>query len=74
MPKFAKCYQSISISDEIKRPISVFIQVYKGTTRESYVYLDNEPTTWNFTLKEPDTKYKVVVKLYGKLKEESYGK
>ncbi|MDR3058439.1 MAG: DUF4945 domain-containing protein [Prevotella sp.] len=65
---------SSGISDEIKRPISVFIQVYKGTTRESYVYLEDEPTTWNLTLKEPDSKYKVVVKLYGNLKEKSYGK
>lgn len=65
---------SSGISDEIKRPLSVFIQVYKDNTRESYVYLESEPTTWNLTLNEPDSKYKVVVKLYGKLKEKSYGK
>lgn len=62
------------ISAEVERPLSVYIQVYKGATLEHQISLTNEPETWTYQLKEPDSAYRIVVKLYGRLKEKSYGK
>ncbi len=61
------------IPDEMIRPLSVYIQIYKGNAREYQITLPNEPTTWTYTLKDPTSKYRVIVKLYGKLDEALYG-
>lgn len=63
-----------NISDEVNQPISVFVQIYKGTVRESFHYLRNDPTTFSYTLEEPQKSYRAVVKLEGTLKNPEYGK
>jgi len=65
---------SSGISDEVARPLSVYIQVYRGAVREYQISLTDEPVTWKYTLAEPTAKYRIVVKMQGKLKEKSYGK
>ena len=63
-----------TIPAEFQRPMSVYIQVYRGTVREYQITLPNEPVTWTYTLRQPDQKYRVIVKMYGRLKEKEYGK
>ena len=63
-----------NIPAEIERPLSVYIQVYKGATLDYQISLDDEPTTWSYTLPEPDSKYRVIVKMQGSLKAKIYGK
>ncbi|MFC4676330.1 DUF4945 domain-containing protein [Dysgonomonas termitidis] len=63
-----------NIPDEMKRPVSVYIQVYRNTTvPEHQIVLTGEPASWEYTMQEPDAKYKVTVKMVGKLKEKTYG-
>lgn len=62
------------IPSEMERPISVYIQVYKGNVREYQIFLANEPIEWEYTLKDLNAKYRITVKLYGNLNEKSYGK
>ena len=62
-----------NIPEQMKRPLSVYIQVYKESTLEYQISLENEPATWKYTLPEPDAKYRVVVKMQGSLKEQLYG-
>ncbi len=62
-----------NIPEPMKRPLSVYIQVYKESTLEYQISLENEPATWEYTLAEPDAKYRVVVKMQGSLKEQLYG-
>jgi hypothetical protein len=61
------------IPSEIQRPLSVYIQVYRGSTLEYQISLSDEPSNWNYILAEPDSKYCVVVKMQGWLKEKIYG-
>ncbi|MDR1920041.1 MAG: DUF4945 domain-containing protein [Tannerellaceae bacterium] len=61
------------IPDLIRRPHSVYIQVYKGSTLEYQIALGDEPTSWTYTLAEPELKYRVIVKTLGWLKEKPYG-
>jgi len=61
------------IPDDFARPLSVYMQVYNGTTLEYQIQLRDEPTEWSYTLKEPDKKYRIVVKMWGRLKEKPYG-
>lgn len=62
-----------NIPAEIKRPLSVYVQVYKGATLEYQISLSDEPTSWSYTLPEPKSKYRVIVKMQGSLKEKIYG-
>ena len=63
-----------AIPAEIQRPMSVYIQVYRANVREYQITLPDEPATWTYTLREPDMKYRIIVKMYGRLKEKGYGK
>lgn len=49
------------------------VQVYKGAVLEHQISLEGEPTSWEYTLKEPESKYRIVVKVQGMLKEKPYG-
>ena len=40
---------------------------------EHQISLEGEPTSWEYTLKEPESKYRIVVKVQGMLKEKPYG-
>jgi hypothetical protein len=62
------------IPSEMQRPLSVYVQVYRGTTLEYQISLPDEPATWSYVLAEPDHKYRIVVKMQGRLKEKVYGK
>ena len=62
-----------AIPEEIQRPLSVYVQVYKGAVLEHQISLEGEPTSWEYTLKEPESKYRIVVKVQGMLKEKPYG-
>lgn len=62
------------IPDAIQRPISIYVQVYRGGTLEYQRALADEPNSWQYILAEPGDKYRVVVKTYGYLKEKEYGK
>lgn len=62
-----------NIPAEIRRPLSVYIQVYRGSTLEYQISLQDEPSAWNYTLAEPESKYRVVVKMQGWLKEKTTG-
>lgn len=62
-----------NIPTEMKRPLFVYIQVYKETTLEYQISLEDEPTEWSYTLSEPQNKYRVVVKMQGSLKDPIYG-
>ncbi|MDR2409947.1 MAG: DUF4945 domain-containing protein [Bacteroidales bacterium] len=64
----------LNIPSEIQRPLSVYVQVYRGTTLEYQISLSDEPTTWNYVLAEPDNEYRIIVKMQGWLKEKVYGK
>jgi hypothetical protein len=61
------------IPSEMQRPLSVYIQVYRGNTLEYQISLQNEPATWSYTLAEPNSKYRIVVKMQGLLKEKTQG-
>ena len=61
------------IPSEMQRPLSVYIQVFRGTTLEYQISLPNEPTTWNFKVVNPENDHRIVVKLQGSLKEKGYG-
>ena len=50
-----------------------YVQVYKGAVLEHQISLEGEPTSWEYTLKEPESKYRIVVKVQGMLKEKPYG-
>lgn len=63
-----------NIPVEIKRPMSVYVEVYRENILEYYDILEDEPSTWNYTLPKPESKYRVVVKMLGWLKEKEYGK
>lgn len=64
-----------NIPNGIKRPMSVYIQVYKGTVIESLTTVNNEPTSYEVDIRDPDeAKYRVVVKILGSLEEVEYGK
>ena len=62
-----------AIPEEVERPLSVYVQVYKGAVLEHQISLEGEPTSWEYTLKEPESKYRIVVKVQGMLKEKPYG-
>jgi hypothetical protein len=62
-----------NILPEIQRPLSVYVQVYRGATLEYQISLPNEPTTWSYTLAEENHEYRIVVKMQGWLKEKVYG-
>ena len=57
-----------AIPEEVERPLSVYVQVYKGAVLEHQISLEGEPTSWEYTLK-----YRIVVKVQGMLKEKPYG-
>lgn len=40
-----------AIPEEIQRPLSVYVQVYKGAVLEHQISLEGEPTSWEYTLK-----------------------
>jgi hypothetical protein len=61
------------IPSEIQRPLSVYVQVYRGSTLEYQITLSNEPSGWNYILAEPGSKYHIVVKMQGWLKEKIDG-
>lgn len=61
------------IPEEVSRPLSIYVQVYKGSVLEYQISLEEEPTSWIYELKEPDSKYRIVVKVQGWLKEKTYG-
>ena len=61
------------IPSEMQRPLSVYVQVYRGNTLEYQISLPGEPVTWNYTLAESAYKYRIVVKMQGWLKEKIYG-
>ncbi len=63
-----------TVPAEIQRPMYVYVQVYRGDVREYQASLPDEPVTWTYTLLQPDKKYRVIVKMYGRLKEKEYGK
>lgn len=63
-----------TIPDAVQRPISIYVQVYRGGTLEYQRALPDEPDSWQYTLAEPDDKYRVVIKTYGYLKEKETGK
>lgn len=63
-----------NIPAEFERPLSVYIQVYRGITLEAQTPLENEPTSYKYTIPEPDKEYRIVVKMLGLLKESEYGK
>lgn len=63
-----------NITSEVKQPISVRIQIFRGPVREHLITLSNAPTTWQYTLEEPDKSYKAIVKLEGEVKEPEFGK
>ncbi len=60
-----------AIPGEIQRPLSVYVQVYKGAPLERQISLEGEPTSWEYTLKEPESKYRIVTKVQGMLKEKT---
>ncbi|MCD8043241.1 MAG: DUF4945 domain-containing protein [Tannerellaceae bacterium] len=63
------------IPSEFERPLSVYMQVYRGTVLEYQIALEDEPTRWEYTLEEPtESNYRIVVKMYGFLKNPEYGK
>ncbi len=62
-----------AIPEEVQRPLSVYVQVYKESVLEYQISLEDEPTSWEYELKEPDSKYRIVVKVQGWLKEKPYG-
>ena len=64
---------TFSDSGRDTRPLSVYVQVYKGAVLEHQISLEGEPTSWEYTLKEPESKYRIVVKVQGMLKEKPYG-
>jgi hypothetical protein len=62
-----------NIPSEMQRPLSVYVQVYRGNALEYQISLSDEPTTWSYILVEPDNKYRIIVKIQGWLKENVYG-
>lgn len=58
-----------NISDEFNRPLEVKIQVVENGVYKNIITVLNEQTSGKFELKA-DTKYKVIVKLMGYLKED----
>lgn len=62
------------IPEEVARPLSVYVQVYRGSVLEYQLSIGEEPTSWKYVLQEPESEYRIVVKVQGWLQEKAYGK